>query len=129
MVLALSLTHLFSSSTLHLKYRETVRETMFNTLKAFIDVLSNGPSCSRTDGSIKSDCRNALFAWIAYLQSISTRAAFEREIEKPTKFFSENCNEKRGESCFWLFVVRKSKLKITPSIALTDLLEEAQERK
>ena len=128
--------HIFSSSTLQLKYRETVRGRIFNGAKTIINGLSNGSVCnlSATDikgRSIRLDCRNSASAWVAYLESILKRAAFEREAEKPTKFLSENCNQKLGGSCRWLFVIGRlamEGLKTTPSIALTDFLEGARER-
>jgi len=44
---------------------------------------------------------NCFAAWIAYLENLTTRVAFEEEIEKKTNFkiIQSNCNKDHGE---WL---------------------------
>jgi len=70
-------------------------------------------------------CRNAVIAWITYLESLSSRRAFEEELETKTKALTYNASS-FGRSCQWLKKVTKSckdGLKIADSILFTTYLE------
>jgi hypothetical protein len=87
--------------------------------------LTTGSKCSISNERIRPDCRNAFFSWIAYLESISGRAAFATEVEEHTQFFSESCNTKEEGSCFWLGFVKKSAmsgLRTAPDDVMTSVL-------
>ncbi len=55
-------------------------------------------------------CRNALVAWITYLENLSLRESLVEELEKPTNFISENCSGSEDGRCYWLdYVVHTCK--------------------
>lgn len=72
-----------------------------------IDKLTPCSSKTFRDGtpSMNISCRNGLAAWIAYLTTLTTRAAFEEEVGKRTYFEKKirtNCSPANDSHCRWL---------------------------
>jgi len=83
---------------------------MFTPAKKFIKNCEHSAFCDSSvrtphmNGIIKPDCQNALLAWIAHLEEIHSRSAYEEELENRRNLFGMACIG-LGGTCFWLNAV------------------------
>ena len=90
-----------------LRYVKATRDAMFTPAKKFIKNCQHSAFCDssvrapHTNGIIKPDCQNALLAWITHLEGISSRSAYEEELENHHNLFGVVCIG-LGGTCFWL---------------------------
>ena len=83
---------------------------MFTPAKMFIKNCQHSAFCdssvrtASTNGIIRADCQNSLLAWIAHLEEISSRSAYEEELESRRNLFGMDCIGFDG-TCFWLNAV------------------------
>jgi len=93
-----------------LRYVKATRDAMFTPAKRFIKNCQHSAFCDSsvtaplTNGIIRADCQNALLAWIAHLEEILSRSAYEEELESHRNLFGMDCIG-IGGTCFWLNAV------------------------